>query len=114
MASIVASRDEDCGTCVQMGVNAAKKSGVSRELLGAVLARRPEDLPTNLADIYRFAEGVVQTTPEADVYRERVRSAYGEVVLVELALAMASARVFPVTKRALGYAKSCALVEVEV
>lgn len=44
----------------------------------------------------------------------RLRERYGEEGLVELALAIASARVFPVTKRALGYALSCSKVEVRV
>jgi hypothetical protein len=34
--------------------------------------------------------------------------------LVELALAIASARVFPIAKRALGYATSCTLVDAKV
>lgn len=114
VASIVASRDEDCGTCVQIGVNMARKSGVPREVLKAVFERRPENLLGNLGDVYRFTQAVVQAAPEADVYREEVRIAYGDEVLVEQAPAMASARLFPVTKRALGYAKSCALVEVRV
>ena len=46
--------------------------------------------------------------------RERVRERYGEEGLVELALGIAAARVFPVVKRALGYATSCALVKVKI
>ena len=38
----------------------------------------------------------------------------GLPALRPLALAIATARVFPVTKRALGYAAGCALVNVEV
>ena len=39
---------------------------------------------------------------------------YGDRGLVELALAIASCRVFPITKRALGYGTSCAAVTIEL
>jgi hypothetical protein len=38
----------------------------------------------------------------------------GDEGLVEMALAIASCRVFPITKRALGYAVSCSAVAVRV
>lgn len=37
VARIVAARDEDCGTCVQVEINLAKAGGVSSELLRAVI-----------------------------------------------------------------------------
>ncbi len=114
VARIVATRDEDCGTCVQVEVNLARENGVPAEILRAVLNRQPGDLPPELSDVYNFATAVVQATGEEDGLRERIRKRFGEEALVELALAIAAARVFPITKRALGYATSCALVEVKV
>ena len=114
VARIVATLDEDCGTCVQIEVNLALKDGVPAEVIRAVLQGRPEDLPTALADVYRFAKAVVEASGGEDELRPRILEWYGEEGLVEMALGVASARVFPVTKRALGYAKSCALVKVRV
>jgi alkylhydroperoxidase family enzyme len=114
VARIVATRDEDCGTCVQIEVNLARKAGVPADVLRAVLDRRPENLPEELADAYYFSEAVVQATWQEDPWRERIRQRYGEEALIELALAIAACRVFPITKRALGYATSCARVEVQV
>ena len=114
VARMVATREADCGTCLQLVVNVAKKSGVSHDILRAVLDRRSHDLPKDLADCYRFSEAVVRATGEEDALREHLRARYGEAGLFELALAIASCGVFPVAKRALGYAKSCALVNVEV
>ncbi|HEV3164714.1 MAG TPA: hypothetical protein VGZ22_11850, partial [Isosphaeraceae bacterium] len=76
VAKLVATRHEDCGTCVQIGVNMAKKEGVSAEVLRAVLDRRPDDLPEELADVYRFTEAVVETNGQEDEYRERIRAHY--------------------------------------
>ncbi|HLL72722.1 MAG TPA: hypothetical protein VK363_14865 [Pyrinomonadaceae bacterium] len=114
VARIVATQHEDCGTCVQIEVNLARAHGVSADVLRAAVRRRPEELPAELVVVYRFALSVVEAEGAEGEWRERVRAHYGEEALVEMALAIAAARVFPTTKRALGYATSCALVRVEV
>jgi alkylhydroperoxidase family enzyme len=114
VARLVATRHEDCGTCVQIGVNLARRDGVSLEVLRAAHDGRPDKLPYALAYVYRFTGAAVEATGAEDEWRERVREHYGERALVELALGIATARVFPTTKRALGYAQSCALVRIEV
>ena len=107
-------RDEDCGPCVQTVVNVAKADGVPLEILRAVLARKPDALPEECADAYHFAEKVVTATADEGALREKIRARHGDEALVELALAMAACRVFPITKRALGFGTSCARVTVEV
>ena len=57
---------------------------------------------------------MVEASEEEEPLRQRILERYGEEALVELALGIAAARMFPVTKRALGYATSCALVEIQV
>jgi AhpD family alkylhydroperoxidase len=109
VASIVGSMADDCGSCVQIGVNLARKAGVSREILEAVVRRAPETLPADLADVYRFAEAATLNAPELDDFRERVRDRYGDAGLIEIALAVAMHRVYPTLKRGLGFAKSCSL-----
>jgi alkylhydroperoxidase family enzyme len=114
VAGLVSTRHADCGTCLQIGVNLARQEGVPAPILQAVIDRHPEALPEHLAQIYRFAEAVVASDPEADALREEVRARYGEEGLVELGLAIAAAGVFPLLKRTLGYAVSCSRVEVKV
>jgi alkylhydroperoxidase family enzyme len=114
VARIVAVRDEDCGTCVQIAVNQAKKAGVPAELLQAVLEGNIDYLPEELREAYRFAEAVVTRNGHEDELRERIRQRYGDEGLIEMALAIASCRVFPVTKRALGFAVSCSAAPVRV
>ena len=114
VARLVCMLHEDCGTCVQIGVNAAKKNGLPANILRAVLDRKPEDLPDELADVYYFAHEVNEHSGGEGPYRERIRERWGEEALVEVALAMATCRIFPITKRALGYATSCAKVTLEV
>lgn len=112
VARIVASRREDCGTCLQIEVDRALKARVEPGVVREVLAGRPEGLPADLSDAYRFAESVVAATWDEGEFRERIRARHGEEGLVELALAIAAARSFPVIKRALGRAVSCRNVEI--
>jgi alkylhydroperoxidase family enzyme len=114
VARLVAVRHEDCGPCVQIVVNQAKKEGVSPEVLQAALASEPDALPEDLADAYRFAEAVVTRSGDEDRLRDRIRQRHGEAGLVEMALAVAVCRIFPTVKRGLGYATSCSKVTVHV
>ena len=114
VARIVATLEEDCGTCVQMAVNMARQDGVSVEVLRACVDRRPDDLSEDLRDVYRFTEEVVQATWGEDELRDTLRKRLGEEAFVELAMAIATCRVYPIAKRALGHAKSCRMVTVTV
>lgn len=114
VARLVASMDADCGPCVQIGVYYAKQEGVPADVIRAVVERRPEDLSPELADVYRFAEAVLSDDPDQDRLRERMRERYGDEGLIEMSFGMASTRVFPMTKRVLGYATSCSKTKIAV
>jgi alkylhydroperoxidase family enzyme len=113
VARLVATREHDCGTCLQIEVNLARQDGVPTEILRAVIERKPESMPEALADVYRFAEQVMAAGCDEGPLRERVRGHYGEEALIELCMGMALSGVFPVLKRGLGYAVSCSKVKIE-
>lgn len=108
LARIVATQHEDCGTCLQIEVTSALRAGVPEALVRATVEGRAETLG-DLADVVRYTRAVVTAADDAEL-REMLRDRYGEAGLVELSLGIASARVFPTTKRALGYAQACSLV----
>ena len=114
VARIVATRDADCGTCVQIELNLAKEDRISPEILRAVIDGKPEQLSTELADVYRFTVAIVRASDDADGLRERVRKSYGEAGLIELALAIGSSRFFPIVKRTLGFATACSRVKLSL
>jgi alkylhydroperoxidase family enzyme len=114
VAGLVTTRHEDCGACVQIGVNLALKDGVPADVLRAVLDRAPERLPEPLAEAYRFAAAVCAADGSEERWRDALRRRHGEEALIELSLAVATARVFPTVKRGMGHAVSCALVPVKV
>jgi alkylhydroperoxidase family enzyme len=114
VASIAGAMADDCGSCVQIGVNLARKEGLSREILSAVVNHDPARLPDSLADVYRFSEAVTLNSDEQDDLREKIRRRYGEKGVIEICMAIAMHRVYPTLKRGLGFAKSCSRVTVEV
>lgn len=63
--------------------------------------------------MYRYAQSVARAEDD-EAARAMLRGRYGEEALIDLALGVASARVFPTVKRALGYATSYSLVRLDV
>lgn len=114
VASIVAARHEDCGTCLQIAVNMATQEKTPLDVVQAVLDRRADDLPEDLAEVYHFTEAVVCHSGAEEPLRETIRQRWGDEALIELAMGIAASRVFPTVKRALGYAVSCSRVQVAV
>lgn len=114
VAVIVAARSADCGPCVQIAVNIARKDGVDADVLRAVVDQQPNVLSAELQDIYRFSESVMTHSGEEDRIREKIRTRYGEEGLIEFAFALASGPVIPTIKRALGFATSCSKVTFKV
>ncbi len=114
LARILSTVGVDCGTCVQVNVNLALREGMRPEWITAALEHRPEALPPELREIYEFTGHILQHTYEEDALRASIVKRYGERGLIDLAYAIASAQVFPLTKQVLGFAKSCSKVEVVV
>ncbi len=113
IARLAATLAEDCGACVQIIVNVAQLEQVSASILNAALRQDLEALPPELADVFRFAQTVARGGDDLEL-RVKLRTLHGEEGLVELALAIAAARVLPTVKRALGHAQSCSIVRPEV
>ncbi len=111
---LVATRHEDCGTCVQIVVNMAVDDGVAPRVLRAVLDRDIAGMPEPVALAVRFAEGVLARDGSEDQARTELAQRYGAPVVAELSLAIASARVFPTLKRGMGFATSCSLVSLDL
>lgn len=113
LARLAATQVQDCGTCVQIVVNQARADGVAALILQGVLAGDE----SRLDDAERLALRFGRAVASGDGARQAsddVLAWFGETVRVELALAVATAQVFPILKRGLGQDLACALVTVEV
>ena len=112
-AKIAAYRQQDCGSCLQITVNLAKKSGVSVELIRTLLDGRTDVLPEELREVTQFAAEQANRI-DNPVLRERLRQRYGDAGLIALALAITSAGTFPTFKRAIGLATSCSQIQISL
>ena len=114
VAKLVAVQHEDCGPCLQTVVNLAKMAGVDRGVIAETIAGRLANLTPLLARVAVFATAVVERSPDAGELGAALEQELGRAALVDLAFAIATTRVFPTVKRALGYAESCAAVRLEL
>lgn len=113
LARLAATRVQDCGTCVQIVVNQALADGVAPSVLRAALDDDLDALDDGQRLAFRFGHAVAAR----DAARETVdqcKAWFGHEVHVELALAVATAQVFPILKRGLGQDLACSLVTVEL
>jgi hypothetical protein len=113
VAKIAAYRQEDCGSCLQIAVNKARNANIPPAVIRAAKDGRLEALPPELRLVFRFAEGQANREDDPPAREEIIRR-YGHDGLIELALAITSARTFPTLKRSLGFAISCSRVQVAV
>ncbi len=113
VARIETTRDEDCGPCLQLSIDMALQAGVPADVLRAALDKHIT-MEQPLEDIRLFTRAVVQNTPHDEALVSRVNERHGGEGVAELALCIASSRIFPTIKRALGQDKSCSLVQVRV
>jgi AhpD family alkylhydroperoxidase len=112
-AKIVATLTEDCGPCAQLVVQMAERAGVSTVALRAILAGDAAKMPTDAALGFNFAKAVLRRDiEESDRLRAEIVSRWGRKAVVSLALAIATSRVYPAVKYAMGHGHSCTRILV--
>jgi hypothetical protein len=111
-AGITAVRSEDCGPCTQLAVTMAERSGVSADVLRAVLADDPAAMPPEVALVWRFTRATLAHDTLADEYRDAIADLWGRRALVSLAFAITAARIYPTVKYAMGHGQACMRVVV--
>ena len=107
LARIRAARAADCGTCIEAEVNLARAAGIPAEVIASYLSDTGPAPGSPLADVAALTDAVVRDRIDAPEARDRLRAAYGEAGLIELAYAMNGAAMLPGIKRAMGFATAC-------
>ena len=113
-AQLTALQQEDCGPCLQIGVNLARKDQVDAETIRSILARDKDRLSEELVEILEFTVSIVEFGEDPTELRESIKQRHGDRGLIELSYAIASSRIPPTVKRVLGFATSCKLTRIEV
>jgi hypothetical protein len=112
-AKIAATLAEDCGPCTQLVVTMAERRGVRPEILRAIVAGDEAAMGEDAGLGWRFARSVLaRGIAESDRLREKIVDRWGRRGLVSLALTIASSRVYPAVKYALGHGRACVRVKV--
>ena len=111
-AKISAMLTEDCGACVQLNIKMAIEAGVSVDLVKMIIAN-PEKLSKSLKEVYSFAFSVAKNEDNHAELYESMSQKYTAEQISEMAIAIASTKVYPTIKRSLGEFKSCRLYQFE-
>lgn len=112
-AGFGALRAEDCGPCVQIGVNLALAQGIAPAVVRAAATGDTASLSDENRLAYEFAYAVATRDLRAEELRPMIERRWGKAGLSELALQIAGIRAYPAMKRALGYAQSCQRIVIE-
>ena len=112
-ATIRSTLREDCGPCVQLACNMALEAGVPAGTLRSLLRGDFDSLPADVALSARFAELVLDRSPEAAGVREQVVARWGQDGLVSLGFTISASRVYPTLKYTLGHGHACQRIQIE-
>jgi len=113
LAGLGAAMHDDCGTCVQIHINLARHHGVAEDVLRLAVLGEAGTLPSPLAEAFRFGEAVAANDPEMHELREKLEAVLGKRAVIEMAVGIGFARFYPTIKRALGHARSCAVLRFD-
>lgn len=112
-ARLTATLAEDCGPCAQIVVSMAEEEGVPPAMLKAILTGDGAAMGADAALGWAFARASLARDMEAaDPLRDEIVRRWGEKALAAIALGIASSRVYPAVKYALGHGKACSKVQV--
>lgn len=113
-AGIVGTLAEDCGPCTQIGVKIAEENGVSAQVLKGILTGDEAMMGPDATLAWRFARASLARDMEiADPLRDEIVRRWGKKALASIALAIATVRVYPTVKYAMGYGKMCSKIDVQ-
>ncbi|MDB5424200.1 MAG: hypothetical protein JWQ29_1616 [Phenylobacterium sp.] len=105
---------EDCGPCIQLGVDMAVAHGIDPRVVRGVLAGDEAAMGETACLAFRFARAsLARDMAAADPLREEIVRRWGEKALVAISLSLVASRMYPTLKYALGHGKSCSRVMVE-
>ncbi|AMX01206.1 hypothetical protein [Microbulbifer thermotolerans] len=112
VSKLAAMQVADCGACLQLSVRMALEAGLDKSLVQACL-QGGSHLPDKLKDIFDFATAVAGHQDIDPQLEERIDTILEKRQRIELGVCVATASVYPTIKRAMGYAQSCCLLDVD-
>jgi hypothetical protein len=106
-AQLLATMHEDCGPCIQLIVRLAEESNVPADQIEAVLTGNACAMQPAVGLAHHYAAAILAGRADLAEAREAVRLQWGEKGLIDLAMNIQGARLYPMMKQALGFALKC-------
>jgi len=107
---IIATRRADCGACLKLAIDMAVEAGVPLAAIRHLLLGSWEEAPPDMRLAARYAHAVLDNDPALPAAIAACRRRWGKRGLAGLAAAVTAGQFYPVFKRGLGHATSCAPV----
>lgn len=95
----------DCGPCLRLNISIAEEKGVSRDAIRTALGA--SDRSEGAALGARFADAVLDNSPELPELSDVIKCRFGASALYGLAIAVNAGQFYPMLKRAMGHAATC-------
>lgn len=111
---LTAMKNEDCGTCLQLNVDMAREEGVSENIIKEIVFNNGKNLNEELKEIYDFTLQIAKGESINPSTYNKINAKYSKAILTEIALAIASAKVFPTVKRVMNDFHSCSMIQIKV
>lgn len=111
-AKLLATRNGDCGPCLQLGARMAQREGVLPETIRAILAGDREAMSDAVRLAYDFTKAVLARDGWDGAAREELRKRYGPRAIISLSYGIASGGFYPAFKYALGAGHACQKIRV--
>lgn len=114
VVKLASMKNEDCGACLQLNVDMAVEAGVNKDIIKAVVFNQGEGLSGQLKDVYDFTVAVAKNETVDSLLYDKINKKYSKDIMTEIALAIASSKVFPAIKRVLNDFHTCSMIELKV
>ena len=114
VVKLTSMKNEDCGACLQLNVDMAIEAGVDKAIIKEVVFNEGKNLSMTLKEIYDFTLCVGNNQSIDSNLYDKINKTYSKDVMVEIALAIASTKVFPAVKRVLNDFHSCSVIQIKV
>ena len=114
VVKLTSMKNEDCGACLQLNVDMAVEAGVEKEIIKEVVFNEGKNLSSTLKEVYDFTLLVANNQSIDTILYDKITTTYSKDILVEISLAIASAKIFPTIKRVLNDFRSCSMIQIKV
>ncbi len=110
---LLATMYEDCGPCTQLVVRFAEASKMEPDQIEAVLTGNASTMSPAVMLAFRYGVAVLNNRTDVADARDAVRANWEDKGLIDLAMSIQGARLYPMMKHALGFALECQRVSVK-